>query len=124
MKKIKQGLITIAGSFLLASCTHMGEVDPMVGQTIADSQALQSCAPFSGKSLWDKGIRFTVAGEPVVDVSNAAIRAVFDAKGIPTTSGEIGKLSIFIGQVANKAVAFKGKSIDLMTVLSQIRKTR
>ena len=122
MNRIKHGVIAMVGAGLLAGCTHVGGIDPLVGKTIADSQALQSCPPFSGKPLWDNGIRFTVAGEPVMDVSDAAIRAVFDAKGIPTTAGEIGKLSIFIGQVANKAVAFKGKSIDLMDVLSQIRK--
>ena len=95
-----------------------------LGQAIADSQTLQACPPFSGKSLWDNGVRFTVAGEPVTDVSDASIRAVFDAMGIPTTAGEIGRLTIVISQVAGKAVQFKGKSIDLMNVLAQIRKTR
>ena len=102
----------------------MDGVDPMVGQAIADAQKLQSDPPFSGKLLWDNGIRFTVAGEPVKNVSNEGIRAAFNSKNIPITAADIHKLSAFIGKVASKAAQFKDKSIDLMNVLQQIRKTK
>ncbi|MDD5677558.1 MAG: hypothetical protein PHW60_06135 [Kiritimatiellae bacterium] len=99
-------------------------VDPLVGRAIADAQRMQACPPFSGKPLWDNNIRFTVAGEPVKDVSVAGIRSTFNANGIPTTTADIEQLSNFINQVASRATQFKGKRIDLINVLSQMRQAK
>ena len=124
MKMVRPLLFVAVIGCLLTGCARKSNVDPAVGRAIAAAQKLQACPPYEGKAVWDNGIRFMVAGEPVNDLSNAGVQSVFNAKGIAITPADFDKVCAFMSQVANTATEFKGKSIELTDILSQMKKTQ
>ena len=93
-----------------------------VRQVAADVQKLQVCPSFRVQTLQDNGIQLMVNKTPVTDFSSTSLRAMLEAHGISTTDGDMNRLCIFIALVASSLEKFSGKRIELIHVLSLIRR--
>lgn len=95
-----------------------------IRQAVADSQKLRACPSFRVQVMQDNDIHFMVNKTLVDDVSIVSLRTVLEAHGISITTDEMDKLKAFIALVANGAEKFNGNRIELIHVLSLIKKGR
>ena len=97
-------------------------LDSLIIEKLKTFKEIKEHPRFNGHPIWANRIFFYVKGNQLTDLREIKVKELFGSKNVPISQNEVYAIVNFIGYLSLDAAKFKGKKIDLVKVLAELRK--